>query len=298
MSKNFSAVPSFARLVVTFVVPALLAGPLPADPPKAGKPAAPGPAGPARDGFVSGGKRIRVECFEPRGAGKRPAVILLHGVGGLDRAGPIYRGVALRLADQGFVVVLVHYLDRTGTRRADRPDLEKRFAAYLRSPDPGAKEWKDMRGHFTAWADTAADAVKYARALPGVDPERVGLLGVSMGGFLATTVAARKGLKVGCVVEAFGGLPGEVAETLTHMPPTLVIHGTLDRVVPVKEAYALCGLLHAKKLPCEVETYEVGHGFETPTGDFAWFAALSAERRAAAFLHKHLGKSPARKDCR
>jgi dienelactone hydrolase len=293
MSKNFSAVPSSAR-PLTLLLLALLAGPLAADPPKAAKPAAAGPAGPARGSFVSGGRRITAERFEPRGAGKRPAVILLHGVGGLDRAGPVYRGVARRLADQGFVVLLVHYLDRTGTRPQDRPDLEKRFAKFLRSPDPGAKEWKEIRGKFTAWADTADDAVKYARTLPGVDPERVGLLGVSLGGFLATTVAARKELKVGCVVEAFGGLPGEVAETLTHMPPTLVIHGTLDRVVPVKEAYALCGLLHAKKLPCEVQTYAVGHGFETPTGDFAWFAALSAERRATAFLHKHLGKPPAR----
>jgi dienelactone hydrolase len=298
MSKNFSAAP-FARPAVTLALLALLAGPLPADSPKAGKPAPPAPAGPAGASFVSGGKRIPVERFEPRGAGKRPAVILLHGVGGLDAAGPIYRGVASRLADHGFVVVLVHYLERTGTRREARPALEKRFAAYLRSPDPAAKEWKEIRGHFTDWADTAADAVKYARALPGVDPDRVGLLGVSMGGFLATAVAARKELKVGCVVEAFGGLPGELAQGLRHMPPTLIIHGELDRIVPVKEAYALCGLLHARGLPCEVKVYEgVGHGFETPKGQFAWFTAMLAEWRATAFLNKHLGKPPAGKDCR
>jgi predicted esterase len=54
-------------------------------------------------------------------------------------------------------------------------------------------------------------------------------------------------LKLACLVELFGALPREHRTRLKEMPPTLVIHGDADTVVPVEEAYLLAGLLLARK---------------------------------------------------
>jgi carboxymethylenebutenolidase len=131
-----------------------------------------------------------------------------------------------------------------------------------------------------------------ARSLPPVAiiAILIGLVGISMGGFLAA-VAAQPELRIACVVELFGGLPHEIGTGLRRMPPTLIIHGDRDRVVPVGEAHALRDLLRARKLPCEVEIYKgVGHAFVTGKGKVCLWTALAAECRTTAFLARHLRK--------
>jgi dienelactone hydrolase len=268
-----------AALVLLLVLPGLAVA---AGPPR------PSSGGGTLDSFVSGGKRVPVERFQPARPGKYPVVLLLHGLEGPEFSGLVFRSTARRLAQKGFVALVVRYFERTGTRPRDALALRKQFQDHLRNPHarrcpPGLRE------HFAAWKEAVRDAVRYARALPGADPSCVGLVGFSLGGYLATSAAAEADLEVACVVELFGGLPREDAATLKRLPPTLILHGERDRMVPVQEAYALRDLLQAKKLEYEAVIYPgVDHGFRSKDGKVAWLAALHGQGRAFAFLSKHL----------
>jgi dienelactone hydrolase len=238
--------------------------------------------------FVSGGKQIRVERFEPTRAGKFPAVVFLYGVDGLHKDNEkTFRAAARTAASRGFVVLLVHYHDRTGTGLKDAPALMKHFQERLRNPEAGGKEQQALREKFDAWEATVRDAVAHARNHVKVDGDRVALVGYSLGGFLASSVAADPRQRISAVVTLFGGIPGDRAAALEHFPAALVISGDQDKVVPVKESYYLLGLLRAKKLPCaDPAIFEgVGHGF-TRNGKLDPLCALEAQARVSQFLTK------------
>jgi carboxymethylenebutenolidase len=218
------------------------------------------------DTFLSEGKDIAVERFGPRTPGPHPAVLLLHGCDGLTRRGPRLRDQARHLAENGYVCLLVHYFDRDGM-------------------DEVATE--DIREHFAGWMLTILDALKYAAGLKDVDAKRIGLLGHSLGAYLAMSVGLVKGHKhVAAVVEYYGGLPGEVLlipfVKIENMPPTLILHGEKDEVVPVQEAHNLAKLLKGKDRPYEMVLYpEQGHVFRGED-------ELDSARRSLQFLNKHL----------
>jgi carboxymethylenebutenolidase len=229
-------------------------------------PVAAGPIQEATGSFTAGGKPIRVEQFGTKAAGRRPAVIVLHGSEGVKDFGAVYRHYARMLAQEGYVVLLIHYFDRTGTARIGPKDIK---------PE-----------QFRAWADTARGAVRYAAGRPEVDGKRIGLLGFSLGAYLALAVAARGDLPIAAVIDLFGGLPKDLHEGVKTLPPTLIVHGDADRTVPVREAYALADLLKDRKVPCEIKVYKgQDHLFKTdPLGS----DVLDATKRCLAFFGKHL----------
>jgi dienelactone hydrolase len=92
-----------------------------------------------------------------------------------------------------------------------------------------------------------ADAITHASAPPGAGGQPVGLIGFSLGAYLALSVAAQDA-RVGAVVECLGGLPGLLAPGLRTMPPVLILHGGADPLVPVSEARALVRLLRDRGL--------------------------------------------------
>jgi carboxymethylenebutenolidase len=227
------------------------------------------PAAPVRtatETFTAGGKNIPVERFDAGAGGKHPAVLILHGSEGLHDFGAFYRHQARTLAAEGYVVFLVHYFDRTGTTRVEPGDIRE--------------------ADFDSWADTVRRAVLYAARQPGVDAQRIGLVGVSLGAYLALTAAAPGDLPVAAVVELFGGLPEKVRKDVRKLPPTLIVHGDADTVVPVQEAQALEELMKARRLAYEIEIYKgQDHVFKrAPFGP----QARHARRLVTAFLAKHL----------
>jgi len=234
---------------------------------------------------------VRVERFVPRGKGPFPAIVLLHGLDGMEQGGKVYRGLAQGLADEGYVAVVVHYFERTGTKKEDLPRLLKRFRAGLEDTREGDEVRQDLEATFSAWLGAVKEAVADVRKDPRVDPERVGLVGFSLGGFLATSAATQETLKVRCVVELFGGLPRALADQTGRMPPALIIHGDRDEVVPPREAESLRDLLKKGERQVEYQVYRgVGHCFATPKGGTDWVSALDAKRRALTFLSRHLGQ--------
>ena len=131
--------------------------------------------------FESGGKSIRLDCFLPSTNGQRfPAIIGLHGSGGghASMAEP-----ARLLSAQGYAVYVLHYFERTETDHID--SLQTVFR------------------HFPLWMKTLWDAVSFVAAQPSVDPARIGLLGFSLGAYLALSAAAIDP-RVKIVVDYFG----------------------------------------------------------------------------------------------
>jgi len=209
--------------------------------------------------FQSGEKNIRLDCFVPHSNAQRfPAIIGLHGSGGghASMAEP-----ARLLAEQGFAVYVLHYFDRTGTIEID--GLQTIFL------------------HFPVWMKTLWDAVGFVTRQPQVDPGRIGLLGFSLGAYLALSASAIDS-RVQAVVEFFGGMPKEMKFFTRRLCPVLILHGEQDKTVPVVEAYQLQQLLEKKEIAYEIQIYPgAGHGF---TGEIWRDAGL----RTLAFLQKHL----------
>jgi carboxymethylenebutenolidase len=274
---------SAGRMLLAMAVLALPGAPAGAE--------APGPeAKPEVKHFDSGGKRIAVECFSPARPGKYPVLVTLHGVDGVDGddAKP-YHAAAKAYAEQGYVIHLVHYYDRTGATKKDVAGYRELFCNYFKSKEPRADDLKRIRALSDAWTEVVRDAVRFARAQPNVDGERVALVGFSLGGCLALSAAARRELKLAAVVEFFGTLPQELRPGLEKMPPTLIVHGDLDKVIPVDEAYALIGLLVTRKLVYEAEVYRgVGHMFSLDGKSIQRGPFYLAKLRTDAFLKKHL----------
>jgi len=208
--------------------------------------------------FESGGRSIRLDCFLPEDNSQRfPVVIALYGSGGghVGMAEP-----ASLLATQGFAVYVLHYFDRTGTTEVNRQIIFRNFPVWMK----------------TVW-----DAVSFVIGQPRADPERVGLLGFSLGAYLCLSNAAIDS-RISAVVEFFGGLPKEMKFFMRRLCPVLILHGEADPVVPVQEAYYLREVLERKKIDYEIQIYpDVGHGFHGET----W---RDAGLRALNFLRKHL----------
>src|SRR5262249_46852397 len=251
------------HLLTTLILTAVLAAPAPAAEPGSDKPE------PQRDTFKSAGKPIAVDRFEPAAKDRYPAIVFLHAVDGLDNAYVgFYRTNAAKYAAEGYVVVLPHYFDRTAPRAADVKAIRERLLNFARNPKPSDEERKAVAADFDAWTATVRDAVAYVRTLPNVDAEHVALVGFSLGGFLALTVAAQEDQKISAVVDFFGGLPEDRRARVKKLPPALIFHGDQDDVVPMKEAEAVRDLLQTNHLAGEVKIYRgVGHMFMDENGN-------------------------------
>lgn len=168
---------------------------------------------------------------------------------------------AASLAKQGFAVYVLHYFDRTGTR--------------------GVVDKAVIFRNFPAWMKTLWDGISFVERQPEVDPERIGLLGFSLGAYLALSDAAIDS-RVQAVVEFFGGLPKEIKFFMRRLCPVLILHGDADQTVPVEEAYHLQKVLEQKGIAYELQIYAgAGHHF---TGEVWRDAGL----RTVAFLKEHL----------
>lgn len=208
--------------------------------------------------FRSGDQDIRLDCYLPEARGQRfPAIIGLYGFGGSHATMSVPAGL---LAAQGFAVYVLHYFDRTGMVEPEKSALIMNFPAWMK----------------TLW-----DAVSFVEQQSEVDASHMGLVGFSLGGYLAVCGAAIDP-RIQVVVEFFGGMPKEMKLFMRRLCPMLILHGEVDPIIPVAEAYHLQQVLEKKGMAYEMQIYPgVGHGFIGET-------AIDANRRALAFLSKYL----------
>lgn len=115
--------------------------------------------------FRSGDVMLAGTLLAPRGAGRRPGVVFLHGSGAEGRAGS--RFIADHLARNGIAALI---FDKRGV---------------------GASTGDWRKTGFDGLADDGAAAVRFLSRSPGVDPARVGVYGHSQGALIAPLVVAR-----------------------------------------------------------------------------------------------------------
>ncbi|MFZ2054560.1 MAG: prolyl oligopeptidase family serine peptidase [Candidatus Aminicenantales bacterium] len=205
------------------------------------------------------GLEIPCQLFLPKGAkpgDRRPGVVYTHG-------GPIRQmllgwhymefyseayGINQYFAGRGYVVISINYRSGIGYGRS-----------FRNPPDSG---WRGA----SEYQDVVAGA-KYLQARPEVDPERVGLWGLSYGGLLTAQGLARnsdvfkagvdlagvhdwsaRGGRSGLSQEdkklAFESSPAAAVKTWTS--PVLFIHGDDDRNVDFSQTVDLVQKLRAK----------------------------------------------------
>jgi len=214
------------------------------------------------ENFVSGEHRIRIESSVPTGEAQVPALLILHGSEGLTSEW--FKQYSGYCTTGKFAAFAPYYFDRTQTTFAEREAIPE---------------------HFPTWLETVTDALAYVARHPQVDARRIAVMGISLGGFLAMTLATQDA-RICAVVEAFGGIPDLfVPQISSNMPPTLILHGDADPTVPVSEARKLDKLLTQHGVEHVTKIYRrQGHRFTGLRRMDALFTILR-------FLHKHLQSS-------
>lgn len=212
--------------------------------------------------YRSGGRDIAVDVYAPEGAGNRvlPGVVVLHGSDGFILGGLWYKYAARNMAKAGYRTYLIHYFNRTG--------------------DWSVRDHGEIHDKTPVWAETVTDGLDFVAAQPGVDGQRLGIVGISLGGGVGLAAAANDA-RVKAVVDYFGFMPKTLTATDT-LPPVLIVHGEADTTVPVRNAYAIEAYLKQQRVPYVMKIYPgKGHGFRGEAG-------ADADRRTRDFLKTYL----------
>lgn len=147
---------------------------------------------------VSG--NIVVTQFKPDGAGPFPLVIISHGRNADDRAKPPrfrYTAQVRFFTERGFAVFVP---TRLGYGEAGvEPDPE----------ESGGCNQKDYAPMAAAASTEVLAVLDYAKRQPYVNPERVLLVGQSVGGYTTTAVAARMPAGLVAAINFAGGAGGD-----------------------------------------------------------------------------------------
>jgi acetyl esterase/lipase len=196
---------------------------------------------------------------------RKPAVLLIHGGGWSGGQASSFNNRCVDLAKHGFVAATMEY------RLASADDPTSRWPAQL----------EDVRVAF-AWLRARADALD-------IDPAHICAYGESAGGHLALWLGLSEP-RLSCVVDAFGPTdlsrlagpaynkefttlfgPDVNADTLrkasplygklTNLPPTAMIQGEADELVPPDQTMSLQTALRQNKVAHVTYSYPGGHSW-------------------------------------
>ncbi len=127
---------------------------------------------------------------------------------------------------------------------------------------------------------------------PAVQSNRIGLIGYSLGAYLATSTAALYPKQITAVVECYGGVAAPLDGAVATMPPTLLIHGARDVLVNVSQAHDFDSLLTKAGRPHEMKIYpDANHAFNFRVPGF-YNDAADAWQLTLKFLAQYLQGAP------
>lgn len=247
---------------------------------------------PASKPFTASSLSLTADLVRPEGAGPFPAVVLMHGCGGLQSAVRHALGQhAAFLRDHGFVVLT---LDSFGPRG--------NAGGAVCSSFDRLREARDYRTH------DAFDALRFLQGKDFVDESRIFLVGQSNGGSVALNAAAagaakryNRGARGFAGVVAYYPWCGTLGTTrLSLEAPLMVFGGGRDDWVPADD----CGRFRATGAGLEVKIYPTAaHSFDLLAPEHRYLGKLVGYDRAAtedsrqrmlAFFIGGLPDSPAR----
>ncbi len=238
--------------------------------------------------FLPEGRKEKLDIYLPPGEFKknRPAVLFIHG-GGFkigDKAEFRSASVSADLAREGYVVASCNYV-----------------LFSKKNPGVWPQNVSDCR-NAVRWLRQNAEAL-------GVDPSRIAVAGGSAGGYLALMVgfsedkvelggdpSAKVSAKVSAVINMYGVTDStqhgqdtlisagpdviKLFSPITHVradcPPVLILHGSADPTVPLKESEDLVKALAAVKADYEfIVIKDAAHSFDLHPAGAGWVRTSS-----------------------
>jgi len=216
-----------------------------------------------------------------------------------------YRLLGPAAVEPGQRYPLVLFLHGAGERGSDNasqlkylpawlaePAWRQQFPCFVIAPQCRAEHrwsafnWSDKKSSPLAAEPTtdlaaAIAALEQVCASEPIDPDRIYLTGLSMGGYGSWELAARMPERFAAVVPICGGGDEAQAAKLVNLP-IWCFHGGADRVVPVERSQAMIAAIEAAGgRPKYTEFPGVGHDSWTPayrdSGLLEW---LFAQRRS------------------
>jgi carboxymethylenebutenolidase len=123
-----------------------------------------------------------------------------------------------------------------------------------------------MRTGDSDWAKEISSVVTTILARPDCS-SRIGLLGFSLGGYVAADTAARDE-RITALAVMYGGMPDTMVSEVKHLPPLIELHGEADRNVPPAKGEELVKLAKAIGVEAEFVGYPgKPHGFDFSDDD-------------------------------
>lgn len=234
----------------------------------------------------AGGSDMEIFTYTPEGSGKRPAVIVIQEIFGVNDH---MKDVASRYADEGFV--------------AAAPDLFHREGKGTIVPFDDMKLGSGIRGKLSN-DDIVADVsatVAFLKSDPNVDGDNIGIVGFCFGGMVSYLAAASvPGIGAAAIYYGGGILPRPDAPadaprlldaTVDQINvPMIGFWGSEDGGIPAENVALIESTLKGKGKDYESHTYEgAGHGFFCDArGSYNEAAAKDAFPRTVAFFKKNL----------
>jgi len=225
--------------------------------------------------FQYNGKTAQEFHCAPSGSGPFPAVIMLHGSGPRNMETDDFENFCAKLAEQGYYAEFVEYYSQT------------------EATSPG--DIDGIMRNFPTWMNEIRSGIDALKKNPSIDGKKIGLMGFSLGSYLALSYGATYPGDVGAIVEYYGGLAPALYPRVATMPPVLILHGDIDRIVPVSQARDLDRELTKAGRAHEMKIYPgAEHGFNFPAAMF-WYKpsdANDAWDRSLKFFDKYLKGDP------
>jgi phospholipase/carboxylesterase len=183
----------------------------------------------------------------------RQLVVFLHGYGadGNDLIG-IGKQWSQLLPDAAFVSP--HAPEPCGMSPMGR----QWFALTFRDPDERWRGVVQARPGLDAFLD--AELARH-----GLDDSRLALVGFSQGTMMALHAGFRRNAAAACIVGYSGMLAGpeHLAAQMTSKPPTLLVHGDEDEIIPVQALFMSSQALAEAGAPVEWHMSPgLGHGID------------------------------------
>jgi carboxymethylenebutenolidase len=222
--------------------------------------------------YPSGSETVSGYLAAPDGAGRKPAVVVIHDWWGLN---DFAKAKADGFAKQGYVALA---LDLYRGKVATDSDMAHQLMRGL----PDDRKLRDLKA-----------AVAYLRGRPDVDVSKIASIGWCMGGGLSLDLAVAEPTLAGAVIY-YGHLMTEPATIAGLKVPLLGNFGGQDQGIPPASVREFEELAKKDGKSVDFKIYpDAGHGFASSKDPnvFRTEDAKDANTRADAFLAKVLKKS-------
>jgi carboxymethylenebutenolidase len=227
--------------------------------------------------FAGGNSKRKARGFlaEPKVAGKRPSVIVIHEIWGLvDHI----KDVSRRLAAEGFVSLAIDLFDgEVVSKLEDGIKMRQKFSEE--------KILGDLNGAF-----------KYLRSLDHVNPRGIGSVGFCMGGGLSLLLACHNP-ELAAAIVFYGRNPSPIDLVKNIQCPILCNYAGADMGILESDINLLKQTLSKYGKIFDMKVYPgAPHAFFNNTRDnYRPDAAQDAWKRTLAFFNKYLTEKGSRR---